>query len=78
MNLADFMVGLEILKPYYDDLVGCQLGAEHDQIYLYPTDRSLSEEDQLSLLELGFFQPDSDDDSDDGAYVPTEGWSCFV
>jgi uncharacterized protein YqhQ len=58
MNLKNFIDGVDILKKYYDNLGGYHLGAEHDQIYLYQTDKPLSDEDQTKMKSLKWFQPD--------------------
>lgn len=75
MNLKNFCEGLAILAPHYDKLDGYHLGAEHDQIFLYATNRPLSEEAVAKMRELGWFQPEQDDDA---PYDPGEGWSAFV
>jgi len=56
MNLKNFLDGINIIRKYYDDQNGYHLGAEHDQFYLYETDRFVSEKDQSLLRELGWFQ----------------------
>lgn len=80
MTLDKFIEGLQIMKPYYDKPDGYHLGAEHDQIYIYATDRALPESDVKRLIELQFFQPDVDGDDDFTFenYDPTEGWSVSV
>lgn len=75
MNLRNFMAGLEILRPYFDAPDGYHLGAEHDQIFVFATDRPVSDEDVAKLRGLGWFQPDLDEDA---PYDPAEGWSAFV
>lgn len=75
MNLKDIMRGLEILKPHFNDEAGYHMGAEHDQIYVYATDKPLPIEAAKELMKLGWFQPDTDDDA---GYSLDDGWSCFV
>lgn len=75
MKLRNFVDGINILRPYYDDPDGYHLGAEHDQFYMYATNRPVSDEDVKKLRELGWFQPDADED--DG-YDPEDGWSAFT
>jgi hypothetical protein len=75
MQLMNFVHGLNILTPYYTDPNGYHIGAEHDQFYAYATDRPLSAEDVQKMRDLGWFQPDMDDDAD---YDPAEGWSAFT
>jgi hypothetical protein len=73
MQLKDFMAGLEILKPYYDE-PGYALGAEHDIIYLYATARPLTPEDVARLRELGWFQEGVGDER----YSPDDSWAVFT
>jgi uncharacterized protein YqhQ len=75
MKLMNFIHGLSILTPYYTDPNGYHIGSEHDQFYAYATDRPLSAEGVQKMRDLGWFQPDMDDDAD---YDPTEGWSAFT
>lgn len=75
MNLGSFITGAEIIRKYYSARDGYHLAAEHDQIYLYPTDHPMTEEDVFAVKELGWFQ---DDVGDDDEYDPTSGWSCYV
>lgn len=75
MNLGSFVAGVEIIRKYYSARDGYHLAAEHDQIYLYPTDHPMSEEDVAAVRDLGWFQ---DDASDSDVYDPAGGWSCFV
>jgi len=76
VNLANFRAGLDILAPYFDKPDGCHLGAEHDQIYVFATDRPLTETDVQRLRDLGWFQPEQE--GEDAPYDPAEAWSCFV
>jgi len=75
MRLSNFMYGLAILAPYFDDQEGHHVGAEHDQFYVYPTDRPVGPRDLERLIGLGWFQPEAEEGA---AYDPAEGWSCFV
>jgi hypothetical protein len=74
MKLSKLVAGLRIAAPYYDDQDGYHIGAEHDQLYLYKTDQPMSSEDVAKMRELGWFQPDSEED----AYDPEDGWSAFT
>jgi hypothetical protein len=79
MNL--FVEGLHLLLPYYDDPEGYHLGAEHDIIYVYATNKPVPEATVKRLIELGFFQPDVSYDGDDFEikhYQPEEGWAAYV
>ncbi len=75
MKLSEFTEGLDILKKYFNDPNGYHIGSEHDQFYVYATDKPVSDEDVKILLELGWFQPETNDD--DG-YSPEDGWSVFT
>ncbi len=75
MRLGNFREGLEILTRYFNDPDGYHIGAEHDQIYIYATNRPLSEEDVAKMVELGWFQ---DELPEDAPYDPEEGWSVFT
>lgn len=71
MRLDNFIEGLEILKCYFND-PGHELGAEHDQFYVYATQTVMTNEDVKRLHELGWFQENTEQ------YDPRESWSCFV
>ena len=47
MKLIDMIETLNMVLPYYDDPTDYVFGAEHDQIFLYATDRPLSPERYL-------------------------------
>jgi hypothetical protein len=84
MTIGKFAAGIAILVGYFDKPdENYAVGAEHDQFYVYPTDRPLSDEDVTALKAAGWFQPDVR--VPDGAksraeapYDPREGWSCFT
>jgi hypothetical protein len=79
MQLNSFMEGLSLLFPYYDDPESYSLGAEHDEIYIYATDRPLPDIRVKRLCELGFFQPEVNvDDFKPEDYKPEEGWCAYV
>lgn len=79
MKLSNFVDGLNILRPYYNDPDGYHLGAEHDEVHVYATDKPLSSEDVKKLLALGWFQPEggAGEDTPD-AYDPQGGWQAFT
>lgn len=76
MKLKEFIEGLQILQPHYEEGDGYHIGAEHDQFYAYATKTPLTDAEVSRMRELGWFQEDSDDENP--AYDPTEGWSCFT
>jgi hypothetical protein len=84
MKTKDIVQGMQILAPYYDDPDGYNIGAEHDQIYLFATDRPLPPEDVKKMHDLGWFQENMDDEDDDGSgeasktYDPEESWTAYV
>lgn len=75
MSLSSFIAALETAAPYYDNRDGYHIGAEHDQFYLYATDRPMSDEDVEKMRSLGWFQPGI---ADDEPYDPAESWSTFT
>ncbi len=77
MKTKDFLSGLTILMPYYDQPDGYHLGADHDVIYVYATEKPVSPEDVAKLVELGFHQPGGAN-SDGGEYSPHESWEAFT
>jgi len=82
MRTKDFIEGLGILQPYYDNPYDCNLCAEHDVIYIYSTDTPVPEPLVKRLCELGFFQEDvelgEDEDFGPKHYDPEEGWAVYV
>lgn len=80
MNLQNFTEGINIIAKYFNKKDGYHIGAEHDQFYVYQTDRELSEDDIKKMIELGWFQ-EVDAKGEEfslGDYDKEEGWSCFV
>ena len=81
MRMDEFREGLEILGRYFDE-PGYDLGAEHDTIYVYATDRPLIETDLSRLIELGWHQEyngrDYHEDFSKADYKPDEGWVAYV
>lgn len=72
MTLNNFLAGIDIVRPYYDDPDGHHIAAEHDIFYLYATSRPMSEEDVKGMRVLGWFQEGIGD-----VYDPNEGWAAF-
>ncbi|MGG5810990.1 hypothetical protein [Falsiroseomonas sp. CW058] len=75
MNLGEVSEGISILRGYFDEPDGHHIGAEHDQIFIFRTDRPVSEGDVARLRDLGWFQPDIEEDA---PYDPEEPWCAFV
>ena len=79
--LSKFIRALQIFQKYYDK-DGFDIGAEHDQLYVYPTNKPLSEEDLKTVVVLGWFQPDvvaaDEDEFKPSDYNPYEGWSAHL
>ena len=76
MKLNELIEGLKILQKYYDQPNGYNTGADHDVIYIYQTQKPVSEEDLKKLHEFGFFQ--SGYKLENGEYNPDEGWQVFT
>lgn len=76
MIASAFREGLVLLLGYNNRDRYC-VDAEHDIIYVAPTCRPLSQEDVKRLYELGWFQPDVDNDGNDPAlYDENECWAA--
>lgn len=75
MQLSNFIEGLKTLQPYYKNIDGYHIFAGHEQFFAHATDRPLSLEDVQKMRDLGWFQPDQDDDAE---YSPEDGWSAFT
>lgn len=79
MKLKNLVEGIAILRPYYTDPDGYNMGCEHDEFCMFPTDKPVSTEDLAKLIELDWFQPDVKvDDLTVGDYDPEESWCAFV
>ena len=81
MQLGEFLKGLNLLQTYYSDPEGYHLGADHDVIYAYPTDKPLPIAQLSRMKELGWFQPEveaGDGEWTPELYDPEEGWAAFV
>ena len=72
MKLSELVQGIQILSTYYDDPDGYHVGADHDVLYLYATDRPLSAEDVTRMLSLGWFQESGT------TYDAEEAWQSFT
>ena len=75
MRLKHFIEGLQILYPYFDDGNGFHIGAEHDEFYVYKTNKPLSKTDIDKLYSLGWFQ---DETEDADKYDVNYGWMAFT
>ena len=83
MRTKDVLEGLQILQKYRNDQDGFDLGAEHDVLYAYSTDKPVEGKDLDRMIELGWTQPETeyhktDEDFAVKHYNPEESWSCFV
>lgn len=70
-KLSNVMQGMKILSSYYHDVNGYHVAAGHDQLFMYTTDKVVTDQDVAELKRLGWFQ-------DEDQYDPNEGWSIFV
>lgn len=78
MKLSELAQAIQILSTYYDDPDGYHVAAEHDQIFLYATDRPLSEADVARMLALGWWQESGATDDDPEAYDADEVWQHYT
>jgi len=86
MRTKDLIEGIQILDRYRSEETkgGYNICASHDEIGLYPTDESLSEEDLNRMEELGFFQSRDDVEIPEDEewsvkyYDSGSGWRAFV
>lgn len=78
MKLSELAQAVQIMSTYYDDPDGYHVAAEHDQIFLYATDRPLTAEDVARMLALGWFQESGATDDEPEAYDAEEGWQHFT
>jgi hypothetical protein len=76
MKLSNFIDGLKLLSQHFDNPAGYHVGAEHDQFYVYATDKPLTEADWKRLKELGWFQEGHSEEPE--FYDAGEGWTCFT
>jgi hypothetical protein len=74
VKLNAFIEGVHILRQYMDDQNGYHLGADHDVIYFYATDKPVSEAHIARLRELGWFQLDTPETE----YRQSESWAAYV
>lgn len=80
MQTANIIEGLQILYGYVGSDEYC-IGAEHDIIYFFSTEKPVKEIDLLRLVIMGWFQEDADigdRDFEVGDYDPEESWACYV
>lgn len=83
MTTKEVIEGLEILRPYYDKPDGHNIGADHDVIYAYATQRPLSDADVERMIALGWHQEhdgrgDYEEDMTLKDYRMEESWNAFV
>lgn len=82
MKTTNIIDGLNILRAYYDEKNLYTMGAEHDVVYAYATNKPLIKADVEKMVDLGWAQHDADtgDDEDFEAkhYDPEEGWAAYV
>lgn len=74
MKLGNLIEGLKTLQPYYNG-DGYHIAVSNDQFRCFPTDKPLTPEDVQKMRDLGWFQPEQDDDDE---YNAQEGWSAFT
>lgn len=75
MTISNFVEGITILRGFYKDRDGYHIGAEHDMVYLYATDRPLTAVAFQAMKDLGWWQQESGEDEN---YNPDASWGAFV
>lgn len=84
MKISNFIEGLKILQPYYDDgeyvLATEHVFGEHDIFYAYATDKALSKSDIKKMHKLGWLQAmdDSYKNWEPKYYDPNESWMAYI
>lgn len=73
MRTIDVIEGINIISKYYDDLTDYDFGADRDSLYMFETDRPISNEDLVKLKELGWTQ-----EKEIGFYEPTVTWCADI
>jgi len=82
MKIGALIKGLQILARYRTNgLEGYDIGAGHNVLYAYPTDRPVAEDDLKRLIELNWFQEGVDTCGCEFGvehYSPEESWAHFT
>lgn len=84
MKLSELIVGVTTASAYYDKPDGYHFAAEHDQVYLYATERPMSPEDVQKMIENNWFQEhwteaeDTSDGPNSEQYDHNEPWTAFT
>lgn len=80
MKLSNFVAGLNILLPYYDDPDDVNIQFEYyGYLYLCPTSRHMSDEDVHKMRDLGWFQEENENvDMYDDPYRQDKYWCADV
>lgn len=80
MTTDKIIAGINILSPYYAKPHGYNLGADHDVLYMYATERPVSEDDRRKLIELGWGQEACCVEGEYKLehYNPDESWSAYL
>ena len=81
MTTKDFIEGLQIFNEYFDKH-SYNFGAEHDQFFVYATDRPITMVDLQRLIELDWSQSQvewaDEDQFSIQDYDEDEGWSVWL
>jgi hypothetical protein len=80
MKTKDLLAGIAILAPFQKNPDGYWLGAEHDVLYAYATERPLPPEEVEKLAALGWTQEGAVRDGEwkPAYYDPSESWAAYV
>lgn len=74
---SKILEGISIINSYYAQ-DGYNLEAEHDQIFMAPTDQPIPFFHLQKLVDMGWFQDGLDEDSISHSYNVEEPWQLYV
>ena len=74
MTTQNIIAGLQLTQLYRNRKDTFATGADHDVIYIYATDRPLSEEHVNTMIDLGFHQEFHGAEFTSMDYRPDESW----
>lgn len=82
MNLKGMVNAISIAREFYEQPDGYHLNAEHDQIWLAPTDRPMPPDAVAAMIAAGWHQEhgerDYGKDMTVSDYRADESWTCYT
>jgi hypothetical protein len=79
MKMSNLIAGLQLLQSYFTDPDSDNTGVGYEILYVYATDKPLSEDDVKKLQDLGWHQPEVEEDDDGNSpYDPEERWGAYT